>query len=85
MGVGAGRLSEAAVTFALIAVLPFWRDLDRTFAIGERGSDFRDDHPDLDADRDRILAALGLPLTSEATAATRLCATASRPAPGYLP
>lgn len=69
----------------LIAVLPFWRDLAKGFPIGELGSDLRADHPDFDAERDRLLHALGLVPVSEEEAAARLLAVAARTAPDYLP
>lgn len=69
----------------LIAVLPFWRDLTKGFAISELGSDLRADHPDFDAERDRLLRALGLASISEEEAAARLLAVAARTAPDYVP
>lgn len=69
----------------LIAVLPFWRDLAKGFAISELGSDLRADHPDFDAERDRLLHALGLASVSEEEAAARLLAVAARTAPDYVP
>ncbi|CAL9461821.1 hypothetical protein SUDANB145_02652 [Streptomyces sp. enrichment culture] len=69
----------------LIAVLPFWRDLAKGFAISELGSDLRADHPDFDAERDRLLHALGLDSISEEEASARLLAVAARTAPDYVP
>ncbi|MGW0692782.1 hypothetical protein [Streptomyces sp. NPDC002738] len=69
----------------LIVVLPFWRDLAKGFAISELGSDLRADHPDFDAERDRLLYALGLASISEEEAAGRLLAVAARTAPDYVP
>ncbi|WP_073946278.1 hypothetical protein [Streptomyces kebangsaanensis] len=69
----------------LIVVLPFWRDLAKGFAISELGSDLRADHPDFDAERDRLLHALRLASTSEEEAAARLLAVAARTAPDYVP
>ncbi|AKN69218.1 hypothetical protein QR97_04770 [Streptomyces sp. PBH53] len=69
----------------LIAVLPFWRDLAKGFVISELGSDLRADHPDFDAERDRLLHALGLAPISEEEAAARLRAVAARTAPDYVP
>lgn len=69
----------------LIVVLPFWRNLAKSFAISELGSDLRADHPDFDAERDRLLHALGLASISEEEAAARLLAVAARTAPDYVP
>ncbi|GAB2822549.1 hypothetical protein GCM10027073_61290 [Streptomyces chlorus] len=69
----------------LIVVLPFWRDLAKGFAISELGSDLRADHPDFDAERDRLLHSLGLASISEEEAAARLLAVAARTAPDYVP
>ncbi|WP_369225136.1 hypothetical protein AB5J52_30305 [Streptomyces sp. R39] len=69
----------------LVVVLPFWRDLTKGFAISELGSDIRADHPDFDAERDRLLHALGLAPVSEEEAAVRLLAVAARTAPDYVP
>ncbi|MFI6360517.1 hypothetical protein ACIBJF_50245 [Streptomyces sp. NPDC050743] len=69
----------------LIAVLPFWRDLAKGFAISELDSDLRADHPDFDAERDRLLHTLGLASISEEEAAARLLAVAARTAPDYVP
>lgn len=69
----------------LIAVLPFWRDMAKGFVISELGSDLRADHPDFDAERDRLLHALGLAPISEEEAAARLLAVAARTAPDYVP
>ncbi|MFF3841943.1 hypothetical protein [Streptomyces sp. NPDC001930] len=60
------------------------RDLAKGFAISELGSDLRADHPDFDAERDRLLPALGLASISE-EAAARLLAVAARTAPDYVP
>ncbi|WP_143203996.1 hypothetical protein [Streptomyces kebangsaanensis] len=69
----------------LIAVLPFWRDLAKGFALSELGSDLRADHPDFDTERDRLLHTLGLAPVSEEEAAARLLAVAARTAPDYVP
>ncbi|MFI1562569.1 hypothetical protein ACH4ZX_05755 [Streptomyces sp. NPDC020490] len=69
----------------LVVVLPFWRDLAKGCAISELGSDLRADHPDFDAECDRLLHTLGLPPVSEEEAATRLLAVAARTAPDYVP
>ncbi|WP_149184207.1 hypothetical protein [Streptomyces sp. TRM49041] len=69
----------------LIVVLPLWRDLAKGFTISELGSDLRADHPDFDAERDRLLYALGLTSISEEEAAARLLAVAARTAPDYVP
>lgn len=79
--IGAGLIE--AIT--LIVVLPFWRDLAKGFAIRELGSDLRADHPDFDAERDRLLHALGLVSIYEEEAAARLLAVAARTAPQYVP
>ena len=55
------------------------------FVISELGSDLRADHPDFDAERDRLLHALGLAPISEEEAAARLLAVAARTAPDYVP
>ncbi|KPL32263.1 hypothetical protein OH797_12890 [Streptomyces anulatus] len=69
----------------LIAVLPFWRDLAKGFTISDLGSELRADHPDFDAERDRLLHALCLASISEEEAAERLLAVAARTAPDYVP
>ncbi|MGW2640200.1 hypothetical protein [Streptomyces sp. NPDC001348] len=69
----------------LIAVLPSWRDLAKGFPLSGLGADLRADHPDFDAERDRLLHALGLAPVSEEEAAARLLAVAARTAPDYLP
>ncbi|MFJ4778625.1 hypothetical protein [Streptomyces sp. NPDC088762] len=56
----------------LIVVLPFWYGLAKGFAISKHGSDLRADHPDFDAECDRLLHALGPASISEEEAATRL-------------
>ncbi|MBX9396777.1 hypothetical protein K4749_25115 [Streptomyces sp. TRM72054] len=43
--------ADLVEAITLIAVLPFWRDLAKGFAISELGSDLRADHPDFDAER----------------------------------
>jgi hypothetical protein len=70
-----------AITF--IVVLPCWRDLAKGFAISELGSDLRADHPDFDAEHDRLLHTLGLASISEEEAAA--CLLAARTAPDYVP
>ncbi|MGW2109697.1 hypothetical protein [Streptomyces sp. NPDC001948] len=77
--------ADLAEAITLIVVLPFWRDLAKGFAISELGSDLRADHPDFDAERDRLLHALGLASLSEEEAAARLLAVAARTAPDYVP
>jgi hypothetical protein len=69
----------------LVAVLPFWRDLAKGFAISELGSELRADHPDFDSERDRLLHGLGLARISEEEAAARLLAVAARTVPDYVP
>ncbi len=69
----------------LIVVLPFWRDVASGFAISELRSELRADHPDFDAERDRLLHALGLTPASEEEAAARLLAVVARTAPNYVP
>ncbi|MEU9473366.1 hypothetical protein AB0D78_43835 [Streptomyces avermitilis] len=77
--------ADLVEAITLIAVLPFWRDLAKGFAISELGSDLRADHPDFGAERDRLLHALGLASISEEEAAARLLAVAARTAPNYVP
>ncbi|MEU3517145.1 hypothetical protein ABZ770_17970 [Streptomyces sp. NPDC006654] len=77
--------ADLVEAITLIAVLPFWRDLAMGFAISELGSDLRADHPDFDAERDRLLHALGLASISEEEAAARLLAVAARTVPDYVP
>ncbi|MEU2338228.1 hypothetical protein ABZ608_32420 [Streptomyces sp. NPDC013172] len=77
--------ADLVEAITLIVVLPFWRDLAKGFAISELGSDLRADHPDFDAERDRLLHALGLASISEEEAAARLLAVAARTAPDYVP
>ncbi|MEU2063009.1 hypothetical protein [Streptomyces sp. NPDC013455] len=77
--------SDLVEAITLIVVLPFWRDLAKGFAISELGSDLRADHPDFDAERDRLLHALGLASISKEEAAARLLAVAARTAPDYVP
>ncbi|WP_318197188.1 hypothetical protein [Streptomyces sp. MCL20-2] len=77
--------ADLVEAIALIVVLPFWRDLVKGFAISELGSGLRADHPDFDAERDRLLHALGLASLSEEEAAARLLAVAARTAPDYVP
>ncbi|MFD5040506.1 hypothetical protein ACFWNI_25950 [Streptomyces sp. NPDC058377] len=77
--------ADLVEAITLIAALPFWRDLAKSLAISERGSDLRADHPDFDAERDRLLHALGLASISEEEAAARLLAVAARTAPDYVP
>ncbi|MEU4149883.1 hypothetical protein [Streptomyces sp. NPDC026659] len=69
----------------LIAVLPFWRDLAKSFSVTELASDVRTEHPDFDTERDHLLHTLGLALISEEEAATRLLTVAARTAPDYVP
>ncbi|MFH9861757.1 hypothetical protein [Streptomyces sp. NPDC017202] len=69
----------------LVVVLPFWRDLAKGFVISELGSDLRAGHPDFDAERDRLLHALGLAPLSAEEAAARLLAVAARTAPDHVP
>ncbi|MEU8640644.1 hypothetical protein AB0C91_01850 [Streptomyces sp. NPDC048674] len=69
----------------LIVVLPFWRDVANGFAISELRSELHADHPDFDAERDRLLYALGLAPTSEEEAAARLLTVAARTTPNYVP
>ncbi|RPE41044.1 hypothetical protein EDD90_4119 [Streptomyces sp. Ag109_O5-1] len=77
--------ADLVEAITLIVVLPFWRDLAKGFAISELGLDLRADHPDFDAERDRLLHALGLASISEEEAAARLLAVAARTAPDYVP
>jgi hypothetical protein len=77
--------TDLVEAITLVAVLPFWRDLAKGFAMSELGSDLRADHPDFDAERDRLLHALGLASISEEEAAARLLAVAARTAPNYVP
>ncbi|MFJ3146458.1 hypothetical protein ACIPJM_28935 [Streptomyces halstedii] len=77
--------ADLVEAITLIVVLPFWRDLAKGLAISELGSDLRADHPDFDAERDRLLHALGLASISEEEAAARLLAVAARTAPDYVP
>ncbi|MER5692178.1 hypothetical protein ACWDBO_07595 [Streptomyces mirabilis] len=77
--------ADLVEAITLIVVLPFWRDLAKGFAISELGSDLRADHPDFDAERDRLLHALGLASLSEEEAAARLLAVAALTAPDYVP
>ncbi|MFI8087246.1 hypothetical protein ACIF9R_02880 [Streptomyces sp. NPDC086080] len=77
--------ADLVEAITLIVVLPFWRDLAKGFAISELGSDLRADHPDFDAERDRLLHALGLASIPEEEAAARLLAVAARTAPDYVP
>ncbi|WP_121749008.1 hypothetical protein [Streptomyces sp. E2N166] len=77
--------ADLVEAITLIAVLPFWRDLAKGFAISELGSDLRADHPGFDAERDRPLHALGLASLTEEEAAARLLAVAARTAPDYIP
>ncbi|WP_075736768.1 hypothetical protein [Streptomyces acidiscabies] len=69
----------------LVVVLPFWHDLAKGFAISALGADLRADHPEFDAERDRLLDALGLAPVSEEEAAARLLAVAARTGPDYVP
>ncbi|MGI5349080.1 hypothetical protein ACQEU8_12925 [Streptomyces sp. CA-250714] len=69
----------------LIAHCPYWRDLGAGFPWHELEEDMRDDHPDFDELRDRLLKALDLePLPAE-QAVTRLRATAARTSPDFAP
>ncbi|MEV4441381.1 hypothetical protein AB0K09_20620 [Streptomyces sp. NPDC049577] len=77
-----GDLAEA---LTLITTVPYWRDLGTDFPITDLAADLRADHPTLDADRARFLAALGLPSPSEPEAITRLLAVAASTAPDYVP
>ncbi|MFE2434028.1 hypothetical protein [Streptomyces sp. NPDC059409] len=77
--------ADLVEAITLSTVLPFWRDLAKSFAISELGSDLRADHPDFDAERDRLLHALGLAYISEEEAAACLLAVAARTAPDYVP
>ncbi|MFF3036328.1 hypothetical protein ACFVS7_35645 [Streptomyces rubiginosohelvolus] len=77
--------ADLVETITLIAVLPFWRDLAKGFAISELGTELRADHPDFDAERDRLLHTLGLASISEGEAAARLLAVAAHTAPDYVP
>ncbi|SEN54758.1 hypothetical protein SAMN05216267_1006209 [Actinacidiphila rubida] len=69
----------------LIVVLPFWRDLASGFTPEQAGAEVREDHPEFDAERDALLAALGLAPVSDEVAAERLMAVAARTSPEYLP
>jgi hypothetical protein len=62
-------------------VLPFWRDLAKGFRISELGADIRADRPGFNAERDRLLHALGRASASEEDAAARLLAAAARTTP----
>ncbi|WP_328950289.1 hypothetical protein OG778_22410 [Streptomyces sp. NBC_00184] len=77
--------ADLVEAITLIVVLPFWYGLAKGFAISKRGSDLRADHPDFDAERDRLLHALGPASISEEEAATRLLAVAARTALDYAP
>lgn len=77
--------ADLVEAITLIVVLPFWRDLAKGFTISELGSDLRAEHPHFDAERDRLLHALGLASISEEDAAARLLAVAPRTAPDYVP
>jgi hypothetical protein len=77
--------ADLVEAITLIAVLPLWCDLTKGFAISRLGSDVRADRPDFDAERDRLLHALGLAPMSEEDAAARLLAVAARTAPDYVP
>lgn len=69
----------------VLVVLPFWHDLAAGFPIGEAGEELRADQPDFEAERDRLLLALGLPPATEEEAAALLRAAAARTAPDYVP
>jgi hypothetical protein len=77
--------TDLAEAVTLVVVLPNWQDLAGGFPIDELGADLRADNPDFDAERDRLLDALGLAPASEQEAADRLLAVAARTAPDYVP
>ncbi|MFD2796877.1 hypothetical protein ACFS27_25185 [Promicromonospora vindobonensis] len=78
-----GRDLVEAIT--LVVVLPYWRDLAKGYSVGDLGAAVRADQPDFDAERDRLLDALGLAPASEEEVAARLLAVAASTAPHYVP
>jgi hypothetical protein len=77
--------ADLAEAVTVLVVLPFWRDLASGFPIGEAGEELRADDPDFDAERERLLHALGLPPATEEEAAAVLWAAAARTAPDHIP
>ncbi|MFJ9764622.1 hypothetical protein ACIRUY_12455 [Streptomyces erythrochromogenes] len=76
--------ADLVEAITLIVVLPFWHDLAKGFAISELSSDLRADHPDFDAERDRLLQALELASFSKKEATLRLLTVTAHTAPDYL-
>ncbi|WP_369165201.1 hypothetical protein [Streptomyces sp. AFD10] len=79
----AESLAEA---LTLVIVLPSWHDALAGFRPPALNADYLQDNPDHPEVRDRLLAALRLPLATEPEVLARLLTTAARTVPdGYLP
>lgn len=77
--------ADLVEAITLVVVLPYWRDLAKGFSLSELGRDVRAHQPAFEAERDRLLDALGLAPASEEDAAARLLAIAASTAPHYVP
>ncbi|MEU4093465.1 hypothetical protein [Streptomyces sp. NPDC026673] len=78
-------LTEAVELIAVCAM--WWRDAHSDFSPEEFDAGIREDHPDLDLDREReeLTTALGLTPPPVEEVVARLRTTAARTAPAFLP
>lgn len=78
-------LAEAVELIVVCAM--WWRDAYSGFSPEEFDAEIREDHPDLDLDREReeLAAALGLTPPPVEEVVARLRTTAARTAPDFLP
>ncbi|MDX2702246.1 hypothetical protein PV350_05205 [Streptomyces sp. PA03-6a] len=78
--------ADLAEAVELIVSCPmWWRDVDSGLPLEELEAEVREDHPDLDRQREEVAAALGLTLPPVEEVVARLQATAARTAPDFLP
>jgi hypothetical protein len=77
--------ADLAEAVEVIALLPYWRDLGGNWPVEELEQDVRDDDPDFDELRGRLISALGLTPPPLAEVVARLRATAARTEPDFVP
>ncbi|NUR57419.1 MAG: hypothetical protein HOV87_01710 [Catenulispora sp.] len=78
----AADLAEAVAIFIALA---WWRDATGGTDLAELEAEIRENEPDIDELRDRLLAATGVPAISPEQARELLLAAAARTAPDFVP
>jgi hypothetical protein len=77
--------ADLAEAVEMLVVCPYWRDLGGSWPVEELEQEYREDLPDYDERRDRLISALGLTPPPVAEIVARLRATAARTEPEFVP